>query len=172
MAQALAGVDRWLVSGDVGISLGSWRWDLATGLVVAERRLAEVFGVDPSEAEKGAPLAVFAEAIDSRDRKEFDRRIRRAIETRQDLHLLYRIPQRFGPALWVVGTGSVVDDNRAFMGTVTLLWDGDSALLDAAASLVITATKIAETLGHRDLVHFLRMALFEMATIGRGSHAG
>lgn len=74
MARALAAVDRWRASANVGIGQGSWRWDLATGLLVAERRLAEVFGIDPSEAQKGAPLAVFAEAIDSRDcRNSIDR---------------------------------------------------------------------------------------------------
>lgn len=172
MAQAYAGVGRWHALGDLGISLGSWRWELETGLVVAERRLAEVFGIDPGAAAEGAPLSSFADAVDSRDRKEFDRRIRLAIETRQDLHLVYRIPKPNGSALWAIGTGSAVDQGRAFLGTVTLLWDGEEPLLDAAAALVLTATRIAERLGHRDLVHFLKMSLFEMAMIGGGSRAG
>lgn len=171
MAQAFAGVDRWRAFGDLGISLGCWRWELATGLIVAERRLAEVFGIDLREAEQGAPLASFADAFDRRDRKEFDRRIRRAIETRQDLQFVCRIPQGSGAALWVIGAGSAVDQGRAFLGSVTLLWDGHEPLLDAAAALVLTAARIAETLGHRDLVHFLRMSLFEMATIGGGNLA-
>ena len=166
MAQALAGVDGWRAFGELGVSLGSWRWELATGLVFAERRLAAIFGVDPDEAENGAPLATFAQAIDSRDRKEFDRRIRRAIETGQDLHLVYRLPRRLGSTLWVMGAGSAIDHGHTFIGTVTLLWDGEEPLLDAAAAMVLTATRIAETLGHRDLVHFLKMSLFEMATVG------
>ena len=168
MAQAGSGGGDWRAFGDIGINLGSWRWDLESGLVIAERRLADVFNVDRALAEAGAPLALFAAAIDPRDRAAFDRSVDEARQTRGELHVPYRITGPRGNTLWVIGSGSAVDGARAIMGSVTLLWDRDITSMEAAAQFVVAATKIAQALGHRDLIYFLNMALHEIAAIGAG----
>ncbi|MFC7662536.1 hypothetical protein ACFQWF_06370 [Methylorubrum suomiense] len=60
--------------------LGWWDWDIRADRLYAGEQFARMFGVDPAEAAKGAPLSAFIDGIHPDDRGWVGERIQLALE--------------------------------------------------------------------------------------------
>jgi PAS domain S-box-containing protein len=90
--------------------VGVWDWDLAANRVSADRRFAEMYGVNPDEAESGAPLEAYLEGIHPQDRQQVAENIAAALEARGPYRGEYRLRNANDNARWVLATGTVVVD--------------------------------------------------------------
>ncbi len=90
--------------------VGVWDWDLAADRVSADRRFAEMYGVNPDEAETGAPLEAYLEGIHPEDRQQVADSIAEALEARGPYRGEYRLRSADGNTRWVLATGTVVVD--------------------------------------------------------------
>lgn len=90
--------------------VGVWDWDLAANRVSADRRFAEMYGVNPDEAETGAPLEAYLEGIHPEDRQQVAESIAAALEARGPYRGEYRLGSADGNTKWVLATGTVVVD--------------------------------------------------------------
>jgi PAS domain S-box-containing protein len=115
-------------SGIVGI----WDWDLASNLVNADRRFAEMYGVDPDLAAAGAPIETYVEGVHPDDRELVTERINAALKARAPYRAEYRLQNSSGEIRWVLATGTVV-----------VAADGKATRL-AGVSVDITDNKAAE----------------------------
>ncbi len=90
--------------------VGVWDWDLATNRVSADRRFAEMYGVDPDAAASGAPIEAYIEGIHPEDRQRVTDNIKGALEARAAYRGEYRLTSASGANRWVLATGTVVVD--------------------------------------------------------------
>lgn len=90
--------------------VGVWDWDLAADRVSADRRFAEMYGVNPDEAETGSPLEAYLEGIHPEDRQQVAESIAAALEARGPYRGEYRLRSTDGNTRWVLATGTVVVD--------------------------------------------------------------
>jgi PAS domain S-box-containing protein len=91
-------------SGIVGI----WDWDLVSNLVSADRRFAEMYGVDPELAAAGAPIEAYIGGVHPEDRDLVTERIGAALKARAPYRAEYRLLNAAGEVRWVLATGTVV----------------------------------------------------------------
>ncbi len=91
-------------SGIVGI----WDWDLVSNLVTADRRFAEMYGVDPDLAAAGAPIETYVAGVHPDDRELVTERINAALAARAPYRAEYRLQNGSGEVRWVLATGTVV----------------------------------------------------------------
>jgi PAS domain S-box-containing protein len=91
-----------------GRGVGTWDWDIARDRVVADERFAELYGVDPALARKGAPLSEFFKGIHPDDADRVEKEIQRALETKGSFRSEYRLVQADGGIRWVAAEGRVV----------------------------------------------------------------
>ena len=85
--------------------IAAWTWDTATDLVVGDRLLAEMFGVDPAAALAGLPLERYLPAIHPDDVGRVSAELRRAASKGQLGDLEFRVAAPGGPLRWVVSRG-------------------------------------------------------------------
>lgn len=102
--------DRLTFAFDASGSVGWWDWDIPTDRLYAGERFARMFGVDPAEAARGAPLAAFVGGIHPDDREWVGARIRHAIETAGDFSEEYRLRHADGSVTWVHARGRCYHD--------------------------------------------------------------
>ncbi len=86
-------------------SVAAWTWDLASDLVVGDRLLAEMFGVDPAGALAGLPPGQYLPAMHPDDAGWVGERLRRAAREGQLGDLEFRITSPGKPLRWVVSRG-------------------------------------------------------------------
>ena len=92
--------------------VGAFDWDIVNDRVVADARFAEIYGVDPAAAARGAPISVFLGAIHPDDLEATQARISAAMETFGEFETEYRVLAD-GRERWVLATGEVYPDARA-----------------------------------------------------------
>lgn len=90
--------------------VGVWDWDLATNRVSADRRFAEMYGVDPDVAASGAPLEAYLAGVHPEDRQMVIDNITAALDARAPYRGEYRLTSASGANRWVLATGTVVVD--------------------------------------------------------------
>ena len=86
--------------------VGTWDWDIASNLVVADERFAHFYSVDPTEAARGAPVEAFTKAIHPDDVERVGAAIQAAIAG-QDFAEEYRLIQADQSIKWVIARGRV-----------------------------------------------------------------
>jgi PAS domain S-box-containing protein len=91
-----------------GRGVGTWDWDIAADRVVADARFAEIYGVDPRVAARGAPLAEFFTAMHPDDAVRVGEEVQRTLDTRTPFRSEYRLVQRDGEVRWVSAEGRIV----------------------------------------------------------------
>lgn len=89
---------------------GNWDWRVQDDVVTADRRFAELYGVDPVEAARGVPIARFIDGVHPDDRPILGAAIEQAMKTLEPLRCEYRVRDNTGTERWVLAFG------QAFVG--------------------------------------------------------
>jgi two-component system cell cycle sensor histidine kinase/response regulator CckA len=86
--------------------VGTWDWDLKTGLIYCNERFANLFSVDPSiAATQGVPAEDYIAAIHPEDQHIVVENTQQAIATAGPYVVEFRLPQKNGPYLWIYALG-------------------------------------------------------------------
>ena len=100
--------ERLSLAMSAGSGIGSWDWDLQTGLVIADERFATLYRVDPQKAKVGAPIGDFFTGVHPDDLPRTQASITHALRTGERFHEEYRLVQADGSILWVAAQGRCV----------------------------------------------------------------
>jgi PAS domain S-box-containing protein len=107
--------------------VATWTWDIKNGTVIADKNLADMFGIPRKEALKGVGLDRFVEAIHFDDRERIQKEIEKAVSTGEPYETEYRTYDGKGNIRWVLARGQVerhnTDAPRYFSGTIIDLTD-------------------------------------------------
>ncbi|WP_460451320.1 PAS domain-containing protein [Alsobacter sp. SYSU BS001988] len=85
--------------------VGTWVWDLKAGVITADERLAEMFGVDAAQAAQGAPVAAFTQAVHPDDRDRVHAIMAEVIAKGGFYEVEHRLGDANGAPRWVVARG-------------------------------------------------------------------
>ncbi len=111
-------LDQALLSG----LIGTWNWDLVEGLVIADKNLATMFGLDACSAAAGLPLSDFILSIHPEDQKRVGDVISEDLRDRIVYESEYRTICQSGSIRWVIARGNVEVDETlrpiSFSGVV------------------------------------------------------
>ena len=91
-----------------GKSVGTWDWDIPHDQVFADKRFAELYGVDPERAKVGAPIAEFFGGIHPEDVSRVQVDVAKGMESGEPFSSEYRLPQPDGEERWVIAQGRCV----------------------------------------------------------------
>ena len=92
-------------------SLGTWDWDIARGVVIADARFARMYGVDPTLAATGAPVQDFFTPIHPDDLERVQAEVDGALASGQPYDVEYRLIRPNGALRWLIAQGrATVDD--------------------------------------------------------------
>ncbi|WP_106638839.1 PAS domain-containing protein [Allosphingosinicella vermicomposti] len=93
-------------------SVGTWDWDIANDRVTADERFAHIYGVDPEQAARGAPITDFFSGIHPGDIGSVQGRIAEILKTGELFSEEYRLVQPDGSIRWVAARGRAVLDEQ------------------------------------------------------------
>ena len=88
-----------------GRGIGTWTWDVKADRVRSDARFALLYGVEPQEAVRGAPVATFFRGIHPADLPRVQIAIEAATRTGGFFSEEYRLLQRDGTSVWVAAQG-------------------------------------------------------------------
>jgi PAS domain S-box-containing protein len=88
-----------------GRGIGTWDWDVPGNLVVSDERLARLYGVDPTQAKRGAPVEHFFRGIHPDDLPRVQAHIESALRTGELFSEEYRLHLADGTQRWVLAEG-------------------------------------------------------------------
>jgi PAS domain S-box-containing protein len=108
--QRLRQVERQLNDALAIGQVGSWQWDIRSDKVVADKNLAYIFGLDPSESLEGMPFDTFMSAIHPDDRERVVDHIRKTLKTGKAFNDECRTFGADGTIHWVIARGQVEYD--------------------------------------------------------------
>ncbi len=117
MVVTLRAADRLSVQEQLELTLsntdviGSWDWHLSQDKVVADRRFAETFGVDPQEAALGLPLESFVFSIHAADRDRVSAEIAQTLASGEPFRSEYRVHHADGSIRDVAARGRLIRGN-------------------------------------------------------------
>lgn len=102
--------------------LGTWEWDLSTGIVTWDLGLMAIYGV--SDDTFDGSLASYQALIHPEDREFAERAVREAVESKTGHLTQHRIVRPDGEIRWVEGFGRVIlDEAGGVTGMVGVSWD-------------------------------------------------
>ncbi len=127
-----ASEDRLKLALDSSSGLGTWDWDLTTGLVVSDARFAQLYGMSGAESARGIDVNAFFPAIHPDDLPRVSAAIEESLTTGAPYDVEYRVVRDAGDVRWI-----------AVQGRVTYAPDG-SPLRFAGISFDITRRYEAE----------------------------
>jgi PAS domain S-box-containing protein len=91
--------------------VGLWDWDIVSDRVHADESFALLYGVDPAQAARGAPISAFIDAIHPDDNERISVAIRRSMAGGVAVYAEeYRVVQRDGSVRWVYTRGRCQHD--------------------------------------------------------------
>ncbi len=97
--------------------LGTWRWDLTTGVTEWDERLERAFGLTPGGFD--GTFAAWTELIHPEDREAVLAEIERTVTERSSYEVRHRVVWPDGSVHWIEGRGQVtLDRSGAVTGTV------------------------------------------------------
>lgn len=91
--------------------IGRWEWDAATDGIRSDAFVALLFGLDPEQAEEGAPLAAYIDGIHADDRERVLALIRRSGREGSTYLTEYRVISVDGRTRWVLARGRFIGDH-------------------------------------------------------------
>lgn len=91
--------------------IGRWDWDAATDGIRSDTIVALLFGLDPEQAEEGAPLAAYIDGIHADDRERVLSLIRRSAREGSAYLTEYRVISADGRTRWVLARGRFSSDH-------------------------------------------------------------
>ena len=95
---------------DAGGGIGTWDWDIKSGLVHSDSRFASLYSVDPARAAKGAPITDFVAGVHPQDREWVTQRIEAALSSAGEFAEEYRLLQKDGSVRWIFARGRARND--------------------------------------------------------------
>jgi PAS domain S-box-containing protein len=81
--------------------VGTWDWDLRTGLITSNAMFASFYGIPAEQALAGAPFEEFAKNVPEQDLAVMGRLVETAIATGEDYTMEHRVKQADGSTRWV-----------------------------------------------------------------------
>ncbi|RST30724.1 PAS domain S-box protein [Sphingomonas ginkgonis] len=90
-----------------GAILGTWDWDIANDVVIADQRFAHSFGLDRAECEAGLPIDRYLESIHPDDLQGLEAAIAAALVEGDRFTHRYRVRRADGEFQWVEALGRV-----------------------------------------------------------------
>jgi len=112
--------ERLALSLEASGNIGTWSYDLDSGVTLVDERFARLFQVEAALAREGTELNRFTDMIHPGDRARVLAAIDHAIRSETLYDIEYRIPQRSGVDAWVNARGKVFADpasgTRRFAG--------------------------------------------------------
>ena len=102
--------ERYRLSIEASGNVGTWAIDLETNMAVMDAGFANLFGVDPEIAYKGAEVKYFSDRIHFEDRPVVLQAIADAIETGKRYDVDYRIVHPSAKVVWVTAKGKIFPD--------------------------------------------------------------
>lgn len=90
--------------------VGTWDWDLKSGIVTADERFAEMFGVDPEAAASGIAIGDYEKAVHPDDRAYVRDKIAESLDERTEYNAEYRLQPGGSGVRWILATGHVITD--------------------------------------------------------------
>jgi PAS domain S-box-containing protein len=93
-----------------GDRVGTWDWDVVADRVVADRRFASLYGVDPEKAAGGAPIADFFSGIHAEDRPRVEAEVAAVMQAGDSFVSEYRLLAPDGSVRWVSAQGRAIRD--------------------------------------------------------------
>lgn len=91
-------------------SVGTWTWDIASDLLIADEFTARLFSIDAKVAAQGLPAAAYLELVHEQDRAQVAASLESAVRHCGAYDMEYRIRQSDGGFLWIQARGRVEPD--------------------------------------------------------------
>ncbi|WP_181708798.1 PAS domain-containing protein [Chthonobacter rhizosphaerae] len=85
--------------------VGTWVWDISAGTITADERLALMFGVDPADAARGAPVSMFTASVHPEDRERVETIMREVVQRGGFYEVEHRLMRADGTVRWIVARG-------------------------------------------------------------------
>jgi len=102
--------------------LGTWHWNMTTGVTTWDDRLHELFGLEPGTFD--GTFATYADLIHPHDRDAVLASVGDAVESRSTYRVDHRVVWPDGTTHWITGAGGVVLDERGDVtGTIGCCMD-------------------------------------------------
>ncbi|KQT64057.1 MULTISPECIES: PAS domain S-box protein [unclassified Aureimonas] len=92
--------------------IGTWEWDLETDLIHADEHFARIYGVDPEEATRGAPLEAYVRRFHPDDVSAFEAELARIFAGAEEFTSEYRVFQEDGSVCWLLARGRLIHDEQ------------------------------------------------------------
>ena len=129
--------------------LGSWQWDMVTGLVVWDERLESIFGLPPGGYDQ--TFETWLGSIHPDDRETTMKIVNDAIEARSSYHLNVRVVWPDESVHWIEALGRVTTDSADNpTGTIGCVWDTTSKrAAEAELAAAFEAERQAWTLAEK-----------------------
>jgi PAS domain S-box-containing protein len=109
--------------------LGTWRWDLATGVTVWDERLEELFGLPPGGFD--GTYDTYVSMLHPDDRASVIATVDEAVRTKSRYRTEHRVVWPDGTTHWISGVGGVtLDDRGRVTGTVGCALDITEQVLE------------------------------------------
>lgn len=108
LKQAKQQLDQALSSG----LIGTWLWDVQKDIVIGDKYMSDMFGVDPVQAAAGLPLDIFTEAIHPDDRGRVTKSIAASLKSGKVFSAEYRTTSSEGAVHWLLASGKVERDEN------------------------------------------------------------
>jgi PAS domain S-box-containing protein len=127
LAQTQSKLMEVLATGQVG----TWSFDLQSGIAKGGPNLSRMFGLDPDRVGKGIPLEDFVTKIYEEDRERVQNEIDQAARSGEPYESEYRIIIKDGSVRWVLARGQTkrddLDGTNIFSGTLVDITDRKNA---------------------------------------------
>lgn len=91
--------------------IGTWVWDVVKDVVIGDKYMASMFGLDEASTAAGLPIKAFTDSIHPDDRARTKKEIHQAIKSGDAFEMEYRILRPDGTMLWVLARGKVERDS-------------------------------------------------------------
>lgn len=91
--------------------IGRWEWDAATDSIRSDAVVMLLFGLDPEQAEGGAPLAAYIDGIHADDRERVLSLILRSARQGNAYLTEYRVISVDGRTRWVLARGRFISNH-------------------------------------------------------------
>ena len=131
-AQLRNSIERQQAALETGL-LGFFEWDVAAGLITADKHFAGFYGLDPAAVLAGIPLTCLSERIHPDDQAAFGASVDTALHSCADYVKEVRIVQAEGAVRWVHIRGHCIEH------------EGSRPLRYTGIVVEVTASKTAET---------------------------
>src|ERR1700756_4197780 len=90
--------------------VGTFDWHVQTDVVYSDARFAEMFSVDPANAQKGAPLAEYLAGIHPEDVERIAAAVNHVVATGEKYIKEFRLLRKDGTIRWVEARGECLSD--------------------------------------------------------------